>query len=45
MPKAFPVESRHDVVAVARKWEATLTPIAMEFRNLRSVSASQFETR
>ena len=31
MPKAFPVEFRRDVVAVARKREATLTQIAKDF--------------
>ena len=31
MPKAFPEEFRRDVVAVARKREATLTQIAKEF--------------
>jgi transposase len=31
MPKAFPVEFRRDVVAVARKREASLTQIAKDF--------------
>jgi len=31
MPKAFPLEFRRDVVAVARKREATLTQIAKDF--------------
>lgn len=31
MPKAFPVEFRRDVVAVARKRESTLTQIAKDF--------------
>lgn len=31
MPKAFPVEFRNDVVAVARKGEAPLTQIAKDF--------------
>ncbi len=31
MPKAFPVEFRRDVVAVARKGEAPLTQIAKDF--------------
>ena len=31
MPKAFPLEFRRDVVAVARKGEATLTQIAKDF--------------
>ena len=31
MPKAFPEEFRRDVVAVARKREATLTQIAKDF--------------
>ena len=31
MPKAFPVEFRRDVVAVARKREVTLTQIAKDF--------------
>lgn len=31
MPKAFPVEFRRDVVAVARKGEAPLTRIAKDF--------------
>jgi transposase len=31
MPKAFPVEFRNDVVAVARKREATLAQIAKDF--------------
>lgn len=31
MPKALPVEFRRDVVAVARKREATLTQIAKDF--------------
>ncbi len=31
MPKAFPEEFRRDVVAVARKREATLTRIAKDF--------------
>ena len=31
MPKAFPVEFRHDVVTVARKREATLSQIAKDF--------------
>ncbi len=31
MPKAFPLEFRRDVVAVARKREASLTQIAKDF--------------
>jgi len=31
MPKAFPVEFRRDVVAVARKGESTLVQIAKDF--------------
>ena len=31
MPKAFPMEFRRDVVAVARKREASLTQIAKDF--------------
>lgn len=31
MPKAFPLEFRNDVVAVARKGEAPLTQIAKDF--------------
>jgi len=31
MPKAFPVEFRNDVVAVARKGGSTLTQIAKDF--------------
>ena len=31
MPKAFPLEFRRDVVAVARKGEAPLTQIAKDF--------------
>ncbi len=31
MPKAFPVEFRNDVVAVARKGESTLVQIAKDF--------------
>ena len=31
MPKAFPVEFRNDVVAVARKGEAPITQIAKDF--------------
>jgi transposase len=31
MPKAFPIEFRHDVVAVARKGEAPLAQIAKDF--------------
>ena len=31
MPKAYPVEFRRDVVAVARKREASLTQIAKDF--------------
>jgi len=31
MPKAFPMEFRNDVVAVARKGEAPLTQIAKDF--------------
>ena len=31
MPKAFPLEFRRDVVAVARKRESTLTQIAKDF--------------
>lgn len=31
MPKAFPIEFRRDVVAVARKGEAPLTQIAKDF--------------
>ena len=31
MPKAFPLEFRNDVVAVARKGEAPLTQIARDF--------------
>ena len=31
MPKAFPMEFRRDVVAVARKGEATLSQIALDF--------------
>ena len=31
MPKAFPMEFRRDVVAVARKGEAPLTQIAKDF--------------
>lgn len=31
MPKAFPAEFRHDVVAVARKREAPITQIAKDF--------------
>jgi transposase len=31
MPKAFPIEFRRDVVAVARKGDATLTQIARDF--------------
>ena len=40
MPKAFPVEFRRDVVAVARKREATLTQIAKDFE-IRRVSRPQ----
>lgn len=32
MPKAFPIEFRNDVVAVARKREAPLPQIAKDFR-------------
>ena len=31
VPKAFPLEFRRDVVAVARKGEATLSQIAVDF--------------
>jgi transposase len=31
MPKAFPIEFRRDVVAVARKSDSTLTQIAKDF--------------
>ena len=31
MPKAFPVEFRRDVVAVARKGESTLVQVAKDF--------------
>jgi transposase len=31
MPKAFPIEFRQDVVAVARKGEAPLSQIARDF--------------
>ena len=31
MPKAFPMEFRRDVVAVARKGDATLSQIALDF--------------
>jgi transposase len=31
MPKAFPLEFRRDVVAVARKGESTLTQVAKDF--------------
>ncbi len=31
MPKAFPIEFRRDMVAVARKGDATLTQIAKDF--------------
>ena len=31
MPKAFPIEFRNDVVAVARKGEAPITQIAKDF--------------
>lgn len=31
MPKAFPLEFRRDVVAVARKGDATLSQIALDF--------------
>ena len=31
MPKAFPIEFRRDVVAVARKGEALLSQIAKDF--------------
>jgi transposase len=31
MPKAFPLEFRRDVIAVARKRESTLTQIAKDF--------------
>jgi transposase len=31
MPRAFPIEFRRDVVAVARKGEATLSQIAKDF--------------
>ena len=33
MPKAFPIEFRRDVVAVARKGEAPLAQIAKDFRS------------
>ncbi len=31
MPKAFPLEFRRDVIAVARKGEASMTQIARDF--------------
>jgi transposase len=31
MPKAFPMEFRCDVVAVARKGDSTLTQVAKDF--------------
>ncbi len=34
MPKAFPLEFRRDVVAVARKGEAPIAPIAKDFADL-----------
>jgi hypothetical protein len=44
MPKAFPLEFRRDVVAVARRKEAPLSQIAQGLRDLAVVSASMGET-
>ena len=36
MPKAFPLEFRRDVIAVARKGEAPMTQIARDFEISKS---------
>ena len=40
MPKAFPLEFRRDVVAVARRGEAPVARIAKDFGVLRVVTAT-----
>jgi transposase len=40
MPKAFPLEFRRDVVAVARKGEAPLSRIAKDFGTSESCGSS-----
>ena len=45
MPKAFPVEFRREVVAVARKGGAPLTQIAKDFGISEACSASLVEAR
>lgn len=45
MPKAFPLEFRRDVVAVARKGEAPLSQIAKDFGISGVVPAPVAETR
>ena len=43
VPKAFPIEFRRDVVAVARKNEAPIARVAKDFGILRVVSATLAE--
>ena len=38
MPKAFPVEFRADVVAIARKREEPMRQITQDFQDLRVLS-------
>ena len=44
MPKAFPLEFRRDVVAVARKGESTLTEIANNFKNTDGENADKIKS-
>lgn len=45
MPKAFPLEFRRDVIAVARKGEASMTQIARDFGISESCLARWLEDR